>query len=1070
MGGLARRVLLAFALFVVIPAAAFAQTSAIAGVVKDGTGAVLPGVTVEASSPALIEKTRSALTDASGQFKITSLRPGVYSISFTLPGFSVVKREGIELTSDFTATIGVEMKVGAVEETITVSGESPVVDVQNVTTRTVMTRDVLDTIPTGRNIQAVGIMIPGTSIALGGGGALSRDVGGSGNLQQSPLQYRGSPDTVQTIDGLRLNNLCANGAYSGVYWNDGSFQEFSYVTGADSAEMGQGGMRVNMVPKDGGNTFHGVVFGNYAPNSWASDNCGSPGLVNGVAQPCSRSELSGDTTFNPNNRLTNVGVIQKVWDFNAGGGGPIAKDKAWFYFTFRHWGVNKTVADSFFDLDASPFKYVPDTSRPAIDDGHIVSGATRVAYQMSSKDKLTTYFDDQRKYRPHWGVSSTVPPEAAGNEVTPTSFVSVTKWTRTHTNKLLLEGGFAVYDQEYTELYQPSVTGSTDPVFDGTLIAASRVYTISDNSTGKIANAWNAPADHFSKLFTEQIAASYVTGAHAFRFGANISQAKWRLVSRFTGDAQPITYSAGAPVSITLRLPSDRSNSIKNDSAVFAQDKWTYKRATINAGLRWDWFISSVDPESLPASTLSPAISYSTCSDGKNNLNAGCVGQVTNWKDLSPRLGIAYDLFGNGKTAIKASVARYVNGVGLAGGSITDNNNPEITVLPTDTRAWKDLDGNGSPYDANGNLQLTELTNSPSTVNFGKSIPSTTTTDPAVLSGWGARAYNWEYVISASHELAPRMSVSGGWFRRKYGNQTITVDNRFSIANGSYDGPFCANAPVDPNLPNGGGYQVCGLYNLKPSVVAQNLPASNTLSFSSNYGGETNIYEGFDLSVNARPKAGMFIQGGITAGKRIFDQCAMVNYGVFQLMTGAIANTSTTGVSENYSALGSSPACHQDLPYRPDFKLLGSYTLPLDVILSGTFQFVRGVQNGGGTLGFNSAGAPPSIQAAWSTPAAATTLGRAYSSNSASEIVNLIPVGYNYGNENLKQLDLRVSKRVKLQKYRVRVDFDAYNVFNSNWPFTVSSTFSTSATTATWLRPTNVLQSRFYKVGLNFEF
>jgi len=1055
MSGLARRVLLAFAFFVVVPAAAYAQTSAIAGVVKDGTGAVLPGVTVEASSPALIEKVRTATTDASGQFKITALRPGTYAVTLTLPGFSVVKREGIELTSDFTASIAVEMKVGAVEETIVVSGESPVVDVQNITTRTVMTRDVLDTIPTGRNIQAVGIMIPGTTIALGGGGALSRDVGGSGNLQQSPLQYRGSPDTVQTIDGLRLNNLCANGAYSGVYWNDGSFQELSYVTGADSAEMGQGGVRVNMVPKDGGNTFHGTIFGNYAPPSWASDNCGSPG----IGQPCSRTELYGDTSFNPNNKLTNVSVFERIWDFNAGGGGPIKKDKAWFYFTFRHWGVNKTVADSFYDLDPSPFKYTPDTSRPGIDDGHIVSGATRVAYQIASKDKITTYFDDQRKFRPHWGIAANVPPEAAGNEVTPTSFVSVTKWTRTHTNRLLFEGGFAVYDQEYTELYQPSVTGNPNPVFDAAAIEASHVYTISDNSTGKIANAWNAPADHFSKLFTEQFIASYVTGAHAFRFGANVSQAKWRLVSRFTGDAQPITYNNGVPSTITLRLPSDRSNSINNDSAVFAQDKWTYKRATINAGLRWDWFISSVDPETLPASTLNSAVTYGACSDGKNNLNAGCVGQVTNWKDLSPRLGIAYDLFGNGKTAIRGSVARYVNGVGLAGGSITDNNNPEITVLATDTRAWKDLDGNGSPYDANGTLQVNELTNSPSTSSFGKNIPSTTTTDPAVLSGWGARAYNWEYQISVSHELAPRVSINGGWYRRKFGNQTITVDNRYSIANGSYD-TFCANAPSDPNLPNGGGYQTCGLYNLKPSVVAQNLPVSNTLTFSSNYGGETNIYEGYDLSINARPKAGLFIQGGITAGKRIFDQCNLVNYGVFQLMTGAIASTGTTGVSETYGALGSDPACHQDLPYRPDFKLLGSYTLPLDVILSGTFQFVRGIQNGG---------AAPSLLATWSTPVSATTLGRAYSSGATSEIVNLIPVGYNYGNQNLKQLDLRVSKRVKLQNYRIRVDFDAYNVFNSNWPFTVTSTFSTQPN-ATWMRPTNVLQARFFKLGLNFDF
>jgi len=289
-------------LLLLLPVVAAAQTSAVAGTVKDTSGAVLPGVTVEASSPALIEKVRSAVTDGSGQFKIEALRPGTYTVTFTLPGFSVVKREGVELTSDFTATINADMKVGALEETITVSAESPVVDVQNITTRTVMTRDVLDSIPTGRNIQAVGIMIPGTAISVGGGGALSRDVGGSGNLQQSPLQYRGSPDTVQTVEGMRLNNLCANGAYSGVYWNDQSFQEISYVTGADSAEMGQGGMRVNMVPKDGGNSFHGVVFGNYAPSSWASDNCNSPG----VGQPCTRTELAGDLTYNPNNKLTNV--------------------------------------------------------------------------------------------------------------------------------------------------------------------------------------------------------------------------------------------------------------------------------------------------------------------------------------------------------------------------------------------------------------------------------------------------------------------------------------------------------------------------------------------------------------------------------------------------------------------------------------------------------------------------------------------------------------------------------------------------------------------------------------------
>jgi hypothetical protein len=234
-------------------------------------------------------------------------------VTFSLPGFATVKREGIDLTSDFTAQVNADMNVGAVSDTVTVSEEVPLVDTQSITTRTVMTRDVLDVMPTARNIQAVGIMIPGTTLAAGGGGALSRDVGGSGGLQQSPLIYKGSTDTVQTIEGLRLNNLCANGAYSGVYWNDGSFQELSYVTGADSAEMGQGGVRVAMVPKDGGNSFHGTVFGNFTRGPWQGTNL--------------RSNLKGDLTYNPANVLTNVSVIKKIWDFNPGFGGPIVRDK-----------------------------------------------------------------------------------------------------------------------------------------------------------------------------------------------------------------------------------------------------------------------------------------------------------------------------------------------------------------------------------------------------------------------------------------------------------------------------------------------------------------------------------------------------------------------------------------------------------------------------------------------------------------------------------------------------------------------------------------------------------------------
>src|SRR6185295_17697508 len=169
----------------------------------------------------------------------------------------------------------------------------------------------------------------------------------------------------------------------------------SYVTGADSAEMGQGGMRVNMVPRDGGNAFHGQFFGNFAGENFTSDNCKSPG----IGLPCTRSNLTGSTTFNPGNTLTNVDVVQKIWDVNPSIGGPIKRDKLWFYYTFRHWGTEKTKAGAYPDKTPSPFTYEPDTDNPGIDDGHIVSNAVRVKWQATGKDQFSVYHDDQAKYR-----------------------------------------------------------------------------------------------------------------------------------------------------------------------------------------------------------------------------------------------------------------------------------------------------------------------------------------------------------------------------------------------------------------------------------------------------------------------------------------------------------------------------------------------------------------------------------------------------------------------------------------------------------------------------------------------
>ena len=1026
------------------PIVASAQTSTISGTVRDASGGVLPGVTVEASSPALIEKTRATVTSGSGTYSILALRPGVYTITFSLPGFGNVVRDGVELTSDFTATINVDMKVGTLEETLTVTGESPIVDTTSITQRVVMTAEVREALPTGRNIQAVGIMIPGTTIAVGGGGALSRDVGGSGNLQQSPLQYRGSGDTVQTIEGIRLNNLCAQGAYSGVYWNDSSFEEFSYLTGADSAEVGQGGMRVNMVPRDGGNSFRGSVIANFAGESFTSDNCGSAG----IGQPCSRSNLSGSKTFNANNTLTNVDAIQEIWDINPQIGGPIVRNKLWFNYTFRHWGSSKTKADSYFDKNPSQFIYDPDFDNPGLDDGHIVSNAGRISWQASSKDKFSMYHDNQRKYRNHWGIASTVPPEAAGVQVTPTSYVNVTKWTRTHTNKLLFEAGYGVYNQNYTELYQESVTGDSKKVWSDESIMNSRVYNVFDQSNGRNANAWPNPADRYSVLRTFMGAASYIAGNHSLRVGGTFSNGDWKLLTRWTGDMQPITYNAGVPVSVTLRLPSDRNNGIKQDLGFYLQDRWSLGRVTLNLGLRYDHFIGESRESSVLPSRHGAGATFGECSDGTVDPGDLCTGEVQNWKDLSPRIGFAMDVFGNGRTALKSSWSRYVAGQAIA---FANQVNPIGALTAADTRAWRDLDGNGLPLDAAGNIQFNELTNSASTPTFGQLRVPTTQYSPDLLRGWGKRGYNNEFTLSAQHQLADRVSVNGGYYRRTFGNATFVDDLRYDES--SYD-TFCIRAPQDPDLPGGGGYQVCGVKDLKPAVFAQNLPANSLIRFSEDFGGETNLYQGYDVNVEARFRNGAFLKAGIAATARTFDNCNLLAAGMDATVT---AISQGTEIYEDGST-----SCHREYAYRPDAKVSGSYTLPWDVQLAGTFQHSRGVQNGG---------AGPSILAIWPVTNAVANpqIGRNWT-GVASRSISLLQEGSDYGDHNLNQLDIRLAKRFNMGgNTRLRLDFDLYNVFNSSWPFTINSVYSTSPA-GTWQRPTNVLQSRFFKIGGQFSF
>ena len=245
------RVLFAVVTLVLVPASVWAQ-AAITGVVKDASGAVLPGVTVEAASPVLIEKVRSVVSDDTGQYRIVDLRPGTYSVTFTLPGFSTVKREGIELTGTFVATVNADLKVGALAETITVTGETPIVDVQSAKVQTTMSKDVIAAIPTSRNATGIQALIPGMATTGDAGGITGGTGGGASSM------HGGRPSDSRTLsDGLNMGWAGANSNAAVV--NVAGAQEVVTSTSGGLGEAETAGVVLNVIPRDGGNTFSGTV-------------------------------------------------------------------------------------------------------------------------------------------------------------------------------------------------------------------------------------------------------------------------------------------------------------------------------------------------------------------------------------------------------------------------------------------------------------------------------------------------------------------------------------------------------------------------------------------------------------------------------------------------------------------------------------------------------------------------------------------------------------------------------------------------------------------------------------------
>ena len=959
-----------------LPGVAAAQTGTVGGTVQDSTGGVLPGVTVEAASPALIEKVRSVVTDAQGVYRIVDLRPGTYSVTFTLPGFSTVKREGVELSAGVTVNVTAELKPGAVEETITVTGQTPLVDVQNAAQHRTITQEMFDTLPAGRQMSNMAVLIPGVFVTGAGNAANTfqsfQDVGtnlGDRNMFMSIHGSNGS-EMPLVYDGMRINGLATTGGggASGAYIpNSGTIQEIAIDTSGASAEYEVSGVRANLIPKQGGNRYSAYFLANYAGDEMQANNLDDHLRSLGVKDPYKTI---------------------KTWDINPAVGGPLRRDKIWFYYSYRYVGTTDAPPGAYKDSDPNDWVYTPDTSTPSTNTQWTSHNALRITTQTSKNSKLAVYGDYANRCWCQYSLSATRTFEASQYFRTPRNSVFQGTWNWTATNRLLFELGQTWKADGNKFDFQPGA-------FDR---AAATEQTSGVAFRATSSSFWGRGDQYNNKAVM-----SFVTGSQSLKVGV---QTEWGHVdiNNFSNTDYTVTLSGGKPLSITFRAtPYSSVTKAKLIMGLFAQEQYTRKNLTVNLGLRMDSAHVQIPARVSGATRFVGVRSYPLIDD------------VPNWKDIEPRFGVTYDLFGNGKTALKWNLSRYIEGVGAA---IANPVNPSSAATNTaTTRSWTD-NGDFIPQES----ELGPNNNN----NFGSSNLLTTSYAPDTATGWGHRLYNWETMTGIQHELRPGVSVEAAYFRRWYGNFRVT-DNTL-VAPNNYD-PFSILVPVDSRLPTDvSGQVITGFYNITPTLFGQNI---NTVTLAEKFGEQTQVYDGVDLTMQVRLSSGLMVQGGLNRGRTKDSACFVVD----------------------------SPQdlrfCDTERPFQSNIKFVGIYRTPFwGLLTSATYQSLPGTE----------------ILATWAAPAANVQgLGRVLSGGARTVAgVQLIEPGTMYG-ERVHQVDLRLSKRLAIGSARLEPQFDLYNLFNVNPVLKQNNTFPGTAASP-WGQPLAIMSGRLIKVGLQVNF
>jgi hypothetical protein len=1006
-------VLVVVASGVVAPAAAWAQ-AALAGTVRDASGAVLPGVSVEATSPALIEKVRAAVTDGTGQYRIEDLRPGTYAVTFSLPGFNTLKREGITLSGSQVANVSVELPVGALEETVTVSGSAPMVDVRSTRRETTLSDETIRAIPNVRSYSGLLMTVPGVQTDR-------NNVATGPLIAIAPIHGGRSLESRLAVDGLTVGNPHGGNQPTHYVVDVSNATEVTFSTSGGLGESETAGLVMNVIPKSGGNNLSGSAYFSGFSKGMQSDNW-SPDL--GIAAPVPTS---------------------KVYDLTASLGGPIVHDRLWYFVGGTTKGSTKDTPNLYFNQNEGRddvWTYVPDLERRAYSDRTWEGINGRLTFQATPKNKLSVFWDEQALCRKCTGATSvsgsaspTTSPEADGVFPVVPQRVRQASWSSPWTNRLLLDAGIGgnVYHSGNPERRGSRtrdlirVTESLGTVIIPDNPATDGVDPIVVNNLTYRSQNW---ALQDGVVITWRAAASFVTGAHSVKVGYQGNHWKSDIINFVNTQGLAYTLRGGVPSSFTMTISPFGTLNRAQSAALYAQEQWTLGRVTLQGALRYDRAWSYFPEQQVgPHRFLPTAIVF----EEQKGVDA--------YNDITPRMGAAWDVFGTGKTAVKFNLGKYLEGASSSGTYSGPNPMARLAGGSSATRSWTDTDRDFvidcDPL--NPAAQSPATTGSVDTCGvtpnaaFGTNR-LTTTYDPDLLSGWGVRPSDWSLGASVQQQVLPRASVEVAYHRRWFTGFTVT-DNR-ALSPSDFD-RFSVTAPVDPRLPNGGGFVVGDLYNARLSPTPDNF-----VTTSRKIGDQYRKFNGVDVTVNVRAAEGLTFQGGTSTGNTVTDSCEIRE---------ALPETSLLN-----------PYCHQESGFLTQFRGLAAYTIPrIDVLLSTVYLDKPGQP-----------GIDASLNANWTVPESAYigSLGRVCTGcvpgGTFPGTLSLLEPGTLYG-DRIRELDLGVKKVLRFGRTRTTVGLDIYNVLNTNVTLTYNNTFVPGGA---WLTPTEIMSARIFRVSGEFTW